>query len=199
MSRTISRKVATRIRYEIENHQAEIRLARLRARPNVRIGERARLEGRPTIDVAGLTVGDDFLLWSHEATTLLAGTGMLTIGDRSFVNSGARIFANGRVEIGDDVLIGVDAIVTDSNMHGQEGRPDRPRPTIIGSGTWIAMRAMVMPGVRVGERCIVAAGAIVTVDVPDGTLVAGVPARIVRSLDLEPGARRAWNNESTAH
>jgi len=170
-------------------------VSRLAATPGVRLGARARVEGRACIEVARLVAGDDFLLWSHEATTLLAGRGTIELGERVFINSGARVIANNLVRIGDDVLIGLDAVIVDSSMHGQEGRPVQHRTTIIGSGSWVGMRAIVMPGVRLGERCIVAAGAVVTSDVPPDTLVAGVPARVVRGLNHPRGARRAWNND----
>lgn len=55
-------------------------------------------------------------------------------------------------------------------------------PVRIGRGAWIAAGAMVLQGVTVGDDAVVAAGAVVTKDVPPRTLVAGIPARIVRSL-----------------
>ena len=54
---------------------------------------------------------------------------------------------------------------------------------------------MVLPGVTIGKRVLVAAGAVVTRDVPDDVLVAGNPARVVRALTYPPGCRRAWHDE----
>jgi acetyltransferase-like isoleucine patch superfamily enzyme len=56
-------------------------------------------------------------------------------------------------------------------------------PVTIGAGVWVGARAMIMPGVTIGDGAVIAAGAVVTKDVPPNTLVAGVPARIVRELD----------------
>ena len=158
------------------------------------VGRNARISGRPTIDVAHLSIGDDFLLWSHEATTLLAGVGRLTIGDRVFINSGALVYAHLDVTIEDDVALGLQSIVTDSDMHGIEGRPARRAAVTIGAGSWVGMRAMVLPGVRIGRRVVVAAGAVVTGDVEDDLLVAGVPATTVRRLHYPPGVVRAWSD-----
>jgi maltose O-acetyltransferase len=55
----------------------------------------------------------------------------------------------------------------------------------IGDGAWLASRVMVLPGVRIGAGAVVAAGSVVTRDVPDNTLVAGVPARVARSLSAD--------------
>jgi maltose O-acetyltransferase len=56
-------------------------------------------------------------------------------------------------------------------------------PVAIGADAWIGGAAVILPGVSIGDRCVVAAGAIVTKDVPDDVVVAGNPARIVRRLD----------------
>ena len=58
-----------------------------------------------------------------------------------------------------------------------------PKPVRIGDGAWLASRAVVLPGVTVGEGAIVAAGAVVTRSVEPHTLVGGVPARLIRHLD----------------
>jgi acetyltransferase-like isoleucine patch superfamily enzyme len=58
-------------------------------------------------------------------------------------------------------------------------QPVRFAPVKIGDDVWIGARAVILPGVTIGSRCVVAAGAVVKSDVPDGTIVAGVPARPV--------------------
>jgi acetyltransferase-like isoleucine patch superfamily enzyme len=83
----------------------------------------------------------------------------------------------------------------DSNSHGVEGRPHVEAPVVIGDGTWVGARAMVLPGVTIGRRVVVAAGSVVTRDVPDDVLVAGNPARVVRPLDYPAGCKRAWHDE----
>ena len=71
----------------------------------------------------------------------------------------------------------------------------RQAPVVIGRGAWLATRATVLAGVRIGRRSVVAAGSVVTCDVPDDTLVAGVPARPVRTLSYRRGQVAAWKDE----
>ena len=142
-----------------------------------------------------LTIGDDFVLWSDTGTTRLDGNGRLVIGNRVFINSGARLLAQNYIGIGDDVAIGFDSLIVDSHMHGVAGRPVRHDTTLIGAGSWIGGRAIVLAGVTIGRRCIVGAGSVVTKDVPDDTLVAGNPARFVRTLEYPNGCTKAWNND----
>ena len=85
-----------------------------------------------------------------------------------------------------------EAYLMDSDSHGVEGRPVKNAPIHIGNGTWIGARAIILPGVTIGSRCLVAAGAVVSKDVPDDTLVAGNPARVVRELVYPAGVTRAW-------
>ena len=158
------------------------------------MGTGARVEGRPLIDVGELRVGDDFPLWSHDAIIHVGGAGRLVIGDRVFINSGAVILAHNHIVHGDDVAVGFGATIVDSHMHGVAAAPVRYDTTVIGSGTWIGMRAIVLANVRVGRRCIVGAGSVVTKDVPDDTLVVGSPARVIRTLQYPEGVRAAWNN-----
>ena len=175
----------------------EERVSRLRVAYHLRdarVGSNARIVGRPYVRCRDLTIGDDFLLWSDVRATVLEGTGSMSFGDRCFVNVGVTIVADESVRIGSDVAIGHDAFVIDTGMHGLEGRPPTTSPVTIGDGAWVAARAMVLPGVTVGSRSVVAAGSIVTRDVPDDTLVAGSPAVVVRTLDYPPGVTRAWTD-----
>ncbi|MGC4848791.1 DapH/DapD/GlmU-related protein [Micromonospora sp. DT15] len=64
-------------------------------------------------------------------------------------------------------------------------------PISIGDDVYIGVRSIIMPGVRIGDRCIIGAGSVVTRDVPDGSVAAGVPARVLRSTDEYLTAMRA--------
>lgn len=107
----------------------------------------------------------------------------LVIGDRCLIGMRSSIVAHESVEVGDDVWFGQDVFVTDSN-HGFED-PDVPigrqlgthQPVSIGSGSWIGHGAIVLPGTRIGRNVVVAAGAVVRGEVPDHSVVGGVPAR----------------------
>ena len=158
------------------------------------VGARAHVLGSPTVDASNCEIGDDFKVWSGHRQTLISGWGRLRIGDRVFVNCGTVIISVREIVIGDDVAFANEVYVVDSNSHGLEGGEHIEAPVRIGDGCWLGARAMVLPGVTIGNRVMVAAGAVVTRDVPDDVLVAGNPARVVRPLKYPPGCRRAWHD-----
>jgi acetyltransferase-like isoleucine patch superfamily enzyme len=110
----------------------------------------------------------------------------LRFGRNVFVNHGCTAMDLGGIEIGDDVMIGPNVHLVSA---GHPVEPDLRRrqittaPIRIGRGVWIGAGAMVLQGVTVGDDAVVGAGAVVTRDVAPRTLVAGVPARVVRHLD----------------
>jgi acetyltransferase-like isoleucine patch superfamily enzyme len=159
------------------------------------VGAQATVLGRPTVDASDMEVGDHFKIWSTHKRTLVTGWGKLRIGDRVFLNNGVFLACCQEITIGDDVAIANEVYITDSDSHGVEGRPVRELPVRIGDGAWIGARAIILPGVTIGTRALVAAGAVVTKDVPDDTLVAGNPARIIRQLIYPPGVTRAWHDD----
>lgn len=186
-----------RRRTEVHWHLAAVRQgarARWSLRRATRVGRRAHVLGRPTVDATDLEVGDDFKVWSGHRQTLISGGGRIRVGSRVFVNCGTVIISVEEVVIGDDVAFAHEVMVIDSDSHGVEGRPHVEAPVRIGDGTWLGARAMVLPGVTIGRRVLVAAGAVVTRDVPDDVLVAGNPARVVRALTYPAGCRRAWHD-----
>jgi acetyltransferase-like isoleucine patch superfamily enzyme len=160
-----------------------------------RRGKNCVVLGSPVVDATDMQVGDDFKVWSGPRKTLISGWGELRFGDRVFVNVGTTIISVEKIVVGDDVAFANDVYVMDSDSHGVEGRPHRQAPVHIGDGCWIGARAMILPGVTLGRRVLVAAGAVVTRDVPDDALVAGNPARVVRQLSYPAGCRRAWHDE----
>ncbi|MCY7365879.1 MAG: acyltransferase [Frankiaceae bacterium] len=187
-----------RRRIEVQWTVAEYR-QRARAKWSLRrtseVGRKAIVLGRPTIDATDLEVGDDFKVWSGHRKTLISGWGRMRIGDRVFINCGSVVISVLEITIGDDVALANEVYVMDSNSHGVEGRPHVEAPVRIGDGTWVGARALILPGVTIGKRVVVAAGSVVTRDVPDDVLVAGNPARVVRPLEYPPGCKRAWHDE----
>ena len=159
-----------------------------------RVGRRTVVLGRPTVDATDLEIGEEFKIWSGHRQTLISGWGRIRIGDRVFVNCGTVLISVLEVTIGDDVALANEVYIMDSNSHGVEGRPHVEAPVRIGNGTWVGARAMILPGVTIGSRVVVAAGSVVTRDVPDDVLVAGNPARVVRSLEYPAACRRAWHD-----
>ena len=74
----------------------------------------------------------------------------------------------------------------ESNFEDKEKRIDEQgittKPIIIGDDVWIGANAVILPGVTIGKHCVVAAGAVVTKDVPDNTIVGGVPAKEIKKI-----------------
>jgi acetyltransferase-like isoleucine patch superfamily enzyme len=186
-----------RRRTELHWHAAAVRQgakAKWVLRGARRVGRSAHVLGWPRVNATDLEIGEQFKIWSGHRQTLISGWGRIRFGDRCFVNCGAVVIATREVDVGDDVAMGNEVYVMDSNSHGVEGQPHVEAPVRIGDGTWLGARAMVLPGVTIGKRVLVAAGSVVTRDVPDDVLVAGNPAKVVRSLSYPPGCRRAWHD-----
>jgi maltose O-acetyltransferase len=122
------------------------------------------------------------------------GPGLLCIGAGSWVSPATVFYTHQKaaIQIGQrcDIGPGVEFIpgghlVGSSDRRAGEGMA---LPIEIGDGCWIGARSVILGGVRIGAGCVVAAGSVVTRDVPNNTLVAGVPARIKRQLDCEASA-----------
>ena len=109
----------------------------------------------------------------------------LSIGDNSGI--GVNCSCGGEIYIGNDVMMGPEVVIVSANhefssldvpirLQGYQ----ESKPCIIGNDVWIGRRVMIMPGVKIGNGCIVGAGAVVTKDVPDYAVVGGVPAKIIK-------------------
>lgn len=112
----------------------------------------------------------------------------IRVGRNVFINQGCTLNDIGGIEIGDDVLIGprVSLITSGHPLDPtQRRRQIVAAPIVIQRNVWLGAGAMVLQGVTVGEDSVVAAGAVVTRDVPSGTLVAGVPAQVVRPISAD--------------
>lgn len=106
------------------------------------------------------------------------------VGKGVFINFGCTFLDQAEIEIGDDVFIGPGAkILTESHPEDPSTRHTLIRqPVKIGRNVWIGAGAMVLGGVTVGDNAIIAAGAVVTRDVPANAIVGGVPAKFIRNI-----------------
>jgi maltose O-acetyltransferase len=108
---------------------------------------------------------------------------MLSIGSGCWFNVGATLDVHAELKIEDGVYLGHDVLVlTQSHELGPSERRAgllQSRAVHIGRGSWIGARVCILPGVKIGQGVVVAAGSIVTRDVPSDSTVAGVPARAV--------------------
>lgn len=112
----------------------------------------------------------------------------ITIGKNVFINSGCHFQDQGGITIGDGALIGHNVVLATIN-HDLEPKNDRKNhyaPIKIGAHVWIGSNATVLPGVSIGDWAVVAAGAVVTKDVPPYTVVGGVPAKVLKTIHSAP-------------
>jgi acetyltransferase-like isoleucine patch superfamily enzyme len=117
--------------------------------------------------------------------------GSLVLGERVFINTGSTVVATHSIILGDDCRLGDLVAIFDCDFHPVEpSRPTRIAPVRLGVNVWVGRSATILPGVTIGDHAVVAAGSVVTDDVPARTVVAGVPARPVRTLDVPDGWRR---------
>ena len=133
-------------------------------------------------------------------TSLVAGhvfdAPTLRVGDNTNIGPGVVISVCKSVRIGSWVRVATGVTICDNPGHPFDSidrrdcpvEPDQVAPVVIEDDVWIASGARVMPGVTIGEGAIVAAGSIVTRDVPSYMMVAGAPARVIR--EVRPGPRR---------
>lgn len=118
---------------------------------------------------------------------------VLRIGARCSIGRGSHVVAHRSVVIGDDVITGPHVYVTDQNHVYAD--PDVPiaqqwpaeDPVEIGSGSWLGAGAVVLPGTRLGRNTVLAGGAVVRGTFPDHAVLAGVPAKVVRTWDPDDG------------
>lgn len=166
--------------------------ARWAFRRATHLGARVRVWGRVWAKNWGtLMVGERVRVIATvtpvELVALQGGT--LEIGAGTFINYGCSIAASQLVRIGPRCSIGTYVIVMDNDYHRLE--PDRRNekppsaPVVIGENVWLGARAIILRGVTIGAGSVIAAGSVVTRDIPAGVLAAGVPARVIRNLTPE--------------
>lgn len=116
---------------------------------------------------------------------------LLELGNQTEINAGCFLLAKDRIMIGDNSTLAYQTtILTSANPNGPHNKlakvyPKMTAPVTIGHDTWIGARTTILPGVTIGNYCVVAAGSVVIKDVPDYTVVAGVPAKKIKNLDPE--------------
>lgn len=109
----------------------------------------------------------------------------IEIGKNVFINSNSLLMARGGIKIEDDVMLAANVQLLSNNHDEYQRNIITCKEIIIKKGAWIGAGASILPGVTIGKYAIVGAGAIVTKDVPDYSVVVGSPARVIKTLDKE--------------
>lgn len=156
----------------------------------LKAGQRNRMEAGRCRRLANIVMGDYNAFtsgcWLWPQNTDFNGV-RIRIGDHNYFNRNVMIDACGYVEIGDHNMFGPDIYITDSNHRfgldiTPASQPMSDGIVKIGNRCWIGARAIILKDVVLGDYCVVAAGAVVTKSFPAGSVIAGVPARLLRSL-----------------
>src|ERR1700753_3352905 len=133
-------------------------------------------------ELIGQPVDESFLLLPPFYTV---GGNEIRVGRNVFVNQNCTFYDLGGLDIADDVMIGPNVNIITAG-HPVEPAQRRAvtigKPIVVEKNVWIAAGATIIGGVTVGENSVVAAGSVVTKDVPPNTLVGGNPARVIRSI-----------------
>lgn len=149
---------------------------------------------------AWIEIGDHTLV--GERVSISAGMGpgvdlgpdsIVRIGRGCSIGRGSHIVGHQSIDIGEDVFTGPYVYITDQNhVYDDPEMPigrqwPRNNPVSIGSGSWLGTGAIILPGTRIGRQSVVAGGAVVRGEFPDHSVIAGVPAKIVRRYDPDEG------------
>lgn len=130
------------------------------------------------------TIGNNVIIWTP--FNCIYGENIY-LGNNVFLNLNCMFIDNNRVEIGDHAMLGPGVqIYTAAHPLDAESRNQRyeiAKPVTIGDNVWIGGSAILLPGVKIGDKSVVGAGAVVTKDVPANVVVAGNPAKIIRTID----------------
>lgn len=108
----------------------------------------------------------------------------ITVGKNVFINACCHFQDHGGVSLGDGCQIGHNVVFATLN-HGlapEDRQTTYPAPITLGKNVWVGSNSTILQGVTIGDNAVIAAGAVVTKDVPENTIVGGVPARIIRKI-----------------
>jgi acetyltransferase-like isoleucine patch superfamily enzyme len=133
-------------------------------------------------ELIGKPVGERFMVIPPFSTDCGLN---ITIGNNVFINQFCHFMDLGGITVGDDVMIGpkVNLVSAGHPLAPSERRSGVvAKPITIGNNVWIGAAATILPGVTIGNNAVIAAGAVVSRSVPADTLVAGVPARVLKQL-----------------
>jgi acetyltransferase-like isoleucine patch superfamily enzyme len=134
---------------------------------------------------AVIKVGGRTRLWPNVKLLCFGTNGKiarLNIGNRCSIGDRTEIHCGENITIGDETIISWDCVILDRDLHSPDGDFEKTAPVYIGNRVWIGFRAIILKGVNIGDNAVIAAGSVVTKNVPPNTLVAGNPAIVKKAV-----------------
>jgi acetyltransferase-like isoleucine patch superfamily enzyme len=108
------------------------------------------------------------------------------VGDNFFLNVNCKLMDSGKITIGNNVFVAPNVcIITEEHAMDVKQRLaglEYTHPVNIGDNVWICAGAIILPGVTIGENCVIGAGSVVTKDIPPNSLAVGNPCKVIRTL-----------------
>jgi len=133
-----------------------------------------------------------------QAMLVSIGKGIIEIGENSEISMYSRVASMGIVRIGNNVLTGPHVFIADYNHEYQNPlkpvmcqgnrfipKNDDEANLLIDDGTWIGTNVVIVGNVHVGKHCVIGANSVVTKDIPDYSVAAGIPAKVIKKYDFE--------------
>ncbi|WP_298488577.1 acyltransferase [uncultured Maribacter sp.] len=140
---------------------------------NIKIGENCRFNSRTTSNRIGI---------NHRCMISTLNNGaVLEIGSKSGF-SGVSIGCFEKIIIGNNVKVGANVLITDSDWHLDDPRVSGPKPVFINDNVWLGYGVVVMKGVTIGKNTIIGINSVVTKDIPSNVLAAGNPCKVIKDL-----------------
>ncbi len=109
--------------------------------------------------------------------------GRLDIGNGSYLNRNTLIICEKKIDIGKNCKIAWDVVIMDSDLHPINSEPIVNKPVFIEDNVWIGCRSIILKGVRIGKGAVVAAGSVVSKDIPPFTIWGGAPAKFITHVN----------------
>jgi acetyltransferase-like isoleucine patch superfamily enzyme len=158
--------------------------------PRLHLGKNVQISSRAVLSIGGaegerIVIGDACEI--HRGAILATYRGWIEIGARSSVNPYSMLYGHGGLQIGSDVRIAAHCVIVPANHRFAD--PDRPiraqgieaQGIAIGDDVWIGAHVTVLDGSTIGRGSVIAAGSVVSGDIPEYSIAAGAPARVLRS------------------
>ena len=174
--------------YKLITHRKTVmilnKMAKIELKGNLELNSNCNINsGRSTIvrmdKDARMLVKGSFQIF-YDADIVVFEGGILNIGS-GYINSNLKLLCSNSIIIGNDCAISHDVTIMDSDFHNIDyANHEKSAPVNIGNHVWIGSRAMILKGVTIGDGAIIGAGSVVTKDVPTKSIVAGVPAKVIK-------------------